>query len=226
MHTYIYICRTHVIYICLYTYAEIQKHSVVENIVQTDLYIYLHNKCNIHICIRVCIYAEIQKHKTVEKLFEQYDVSKTGYLSVEEIAKFLQVFFFFLFFATEPLIIGLFCGNWPLKIRQPINLRHPVFSVYSVFSVCCSIQFSVLQCFFSACQYFVSGFVLCCSVHCVAVVFVVCLYIYVYTYIYILMCVCKHTCIYVCIFMYFNVFMYICIYLYVMMIYQYTANCR
>mmetsp|Transcript_33439 Transcript_33439/g.48884 ORF Transcript_33439/g.48884 Transcript_33439/m.48884 type:complete len:229 (+) Transcript_33439:146-832(+) len=35
-------------------------------------------------------WAEIKKHKTVEKLFEQYDVSKTGYLNVEEVAKFLQ----------------------------------------------------------------------------------------------------------------------------------------
>jgi len=30
------------------------------------------------------------------------------------------------FFAKEPLIIGLFCGKWPMKIRHPMNLRHPV----------------------------------------------------------------------------------------------------
>lgn len=35
-------------------------------------------------------WAEIQKNKTMERLFEQYDVSKTGYLSMGEVAKFLQ----------------------------------------------------------------------------------------------------------------------------------------
>jgi len=28
--------------------------------------------------------------------------------------------------AWEPLIIGLFCGKWPIKIRYPMGLRHPV----------------------------------------------------------------------------------------------------
>ena len=28
--------------------------------------------------------------------------------------------------AKEPLITGLFCGKWPIKIRHPMNLRHPV----------------------------------------------------------------------------------------------------
>ena len=30
------------------------------------------------------------------------------------------------FSAKEPLIIGLFCGEWPIKIRDPMGLRHPV----------------------------------------------------------------------------------------------------
>jgi len=29
-------------------------------------------------------------------------------------------------FAKEPPIIWLFCGKWPLKIRHPMGLRHPV----------------------------------------------------------------------------------------------------
>jgi len=33
------------------------------------------------------------------------------------------------FFAKEPLIIGLFCRKWPLKIRHPMCLRHPVWLV-------------------------------------------------------------------------------------------------
>ena len=31
------------------------------------------------------------------------------------------------FSAKEPLIIGLFCGKWPVKIRHPMGLRHPVY---------------------------------------------------------------------------------------------------
>ena len=31
------------------------------------------------------------------------------------------------FFAKEPLIIGLFCGKWPIKKRHPMGLRHPVY---------------------------------------------------------------------------------------------------
>jgi len=30
------------------------------------------------------------------------------------------------FSAKEPLIIGLFCGKWPIKIRHPMDLGHPV----------------------------------------------------------------------------------------------------
>ena len=30
------------------------------------------------------------------------------------------------FVAKEPLIIGLFCGKWPMKIRHPMTLGHPI----------------------------------------------------------------------------------------------------
>ena len=36
-----------------------------------------------------------------------------------------------LFFAKEPLIIGLFRGKWPLKIRHPMTLRHPVLHIWT-----------------------------------------------------------------------------------------------
>jgi len=29
------------------------------------------------------------------------------------------------FSAKEPLIVGLFCVKWPMKIRHPMNLHHP-----------------------------------------------------------------------------------------------------
>ena len=31
------------------------------------------------------------------------------------------------FLAKEPLIVGLFCGKWPMKIKHPVTLCHPVF---------------------------------------------------------------------------------------------------
>jgi len=31
------------------------------------------------------------------------------------------------FSAKEPLIIGLFCGKWPMALRHPKDLRHPIF---------------------------------------------------------------------------------------------------
>jgi len=30
------------------------------------------------------------------------------------------------FFAKDPLIIGFFCGKWPVKIRPPVGLRRPM----------------------------------------------------------------------------------------------------
>jgi len=35
------------------------------------------------------------------------------------------------FSAKEPLLVWLFCGKWPVKIRRPMSLRHPVSHVYS-----------------------------------------------------------------------------------------------
>ena len=40
--------------------------------------------------------------------------------------RLMEAFSCRLFFAKEPLIIGLFCGKWPIKIRNPMGLRHPV----------------------------------------------------------------------------------------------------
>jgi len=41
------------------------------------------------------------------------------------------------FFAKEPLILGLFCMTWPIKIRHPVTLRHPVLRyIYNVLLFC------------------------------------------------------------------------------------------
>jgi len=46
---------------------------------------------------------------------EWYRVAKTNRMP----------YFYRLFFAKEPLIIRLFCGKWPVKIRHPVGLLHP-----------------------------------------------------------------------------------------------------
>jgi len=42
------------------------------------------------------------------------------------------------FSAKEPLIIRLFCGKWPIKIRHPMHLRHPVHTFLLHFPVACT----------------------------------------------------------------------------------------
>jgi len=45
------------------------------------------------------------------------------------------------FSAKEPLIIGLFCGKWSMKIRHPMALHHPVWLPLNVWRDvfnCCS----------------------------------------------------------------------------------------
>ena len=39
------------------------------------------------------------------------------------------------FFAKEPLIIGIFCGKWPMEIRHPMTLRHPVLNSLDQLSI-------------------------------------------------------------------------------------------
>ena len=81
--------------------------------------------------------------------------------------------------AKEPLILGLFCGKWPLKIRHPMTLRHPVCMWQSIFCrekeilpllewvsfdirVCCS----VLQCVAVCCSVLQCVAVCCSALQC------------------------------------------------------------
>ena len=45
------------------------------------------------------------------------------------------------FFAKEPLIIGLFCGKWPIKIRHPVMCGVVRMSCVMRFSARCSIDY-------------------------------------------------------------------------------------
>ena len=45
------------------------------------------------------------------------------------------------FFAKGPLIIGLFCGKSPIKIRHPMGLRHPVTTRLDASYICVAFFF-------------------------------------------------------------------------------------
>jgi len=49
------------------------------------------------------------------------------------------------FFAKEPLIIGLFCGKGPLKIRHPMGLRDPVHILHIHVCICIYIHISWVE---------------------------------------------------------------------------------
>jgi len=47
------------------------------------------------------------------------------------------------FFAKETPIIGLFCRKWPMKIRHPMDLSHPVIDfAYALFEWLCRTNMS------------------------------------------------------------------------------------
>jgi len=50
-------------------------------------------------------------------------------------------------FAKEPLTIGLFCGKWPMKIRQPMTPRHPVITSSVEFTYLCGVILHVVSAF-------------------------------------------------------------------------------
>ena len=64
------------------------------------------------------MYCNTLQHTAVQ---QQYRVAKTHRMQISASGRSLS--------AKEPLIIGLFCGKWPVQIRHPMDLRHPVLVV-------------------------------------------------------------------------------------------------
>jgi len=63
-----------------------------------------------HICVRDICHTHMSKlMMSLQGVEDPYDALSHGSLS-----------------AKEPLIIGLFCGKWPVKIRHTMTLRHSV----------------------------------------------------------------------------------------------------
>jgi len=59
---------------------------------------------------------DIRQQYFVEGVISTYRVAKTHWMPLSCRS----------FPAKEPLIIGLFCGKWRIKMRHPMTLRHPV----------------------------------------------------------------------------------------------------
>jgi len=78
------------------------------------------------------------------------------------------------FSAKERLIIGLFCGKWPKKIRHPMTLRHPVCRFYVCMCVC------VYVCIYTCVSIYVSTYTYT-YIHTYICFYI---YIYIHTYIY------------------------------------------
>ena len=75
---------------------------------------------NMCMCIRTYIYLNTaQIHK------EHIHTAFAGCYKVEDSYDPLSCRSFS---TKEPPNIGLFCGKWPTKIRDPMSLRHPVFA--------------------------------------------------------------------------------------------------
>jgi len=78
--------------------------------------------------IYTCIYTYVHKHKSVyTKKQHVYIYSVThGIPSVAHHWNSWDPLTCTLFSTKEPLNVGHFCGKWPIKMRDPMSLGHPV----------------------------------------------------------------------------------------------------
>jgi len=128
-------------------------------------------------CVRclVCVSRFPQKSPIISGSFAERTLQlKASYASSPPYAEssyrimwvFVTLYAALIHSAKKPLILGLFCGKWPLKIRHRTGLRHPV---------CCA---RIL-----AAPHFHIG---------VCVCMCVCVRVYIYIYVHVHMCICIH----------------------------------
>jgi len=88
---------------------------------RVSIYICIHMNC-IVLSQSLASYANfkevLQKWRAEIWEFPKYRVAKTHSMDALQVAGH--------FSQKSPLSIGLFCKRWPIKIRLPMGLRHPV----------------------------------------------------------------------------------------------------
>jgi len=107
---YVCIC-IYIYHIYIYIYIYIYVTIFLFCFIYSYIYTFIHTciSPHTHICIQIYIYEHIQTPCI------------TGWRRPIECLISCRSFF-----AREPLIIGLLCGNCHTKIRHPTGLRHPV----------------------------------------------------------------------------------------------------
>jgi len=94
-----------------------------------DIYIHVHIFTCMYIYICMSIYTQkymyiyVYVYTARSRNKNSYSHKRVYHIQVGEDAQ--DAFSCKSLSAKEPLIIGLFCGKCPLKIRHPMHLRHP-----------------------------------------------------------------------------------------------------
>ena len=126
VHMYVYIYQRYIYgKMHMYIYILICIHVSVRMFIFTWIYvIYMY----IYTLVCVCVWSSqadvnqsrfaVSREWVIACHMNEYRVAKTHSI-LEGAGHFSQ---------KEPLIIGLFCGKWPMKIRHPMTLRHSVIS--------------------------------------------------------------------------------------------------
>ena len=140
-HMYIYVC----IHICLYIYMIIHH---INFIVTLHLCMWIHSRTHrIRECIHIYIYMYVYTYVYTYIWLFIISCSSWHYILVCECIHICKRTHTYThpyimriqvgedsynplscrsFSTKEPLNIGHFCGKWPIKIRDPMSLRHPV----------------------------------------------------------------------------------------------------
>ena len=142
---YICICvyiYTHM-YICMCIYVFIHIYTYVYKYIYACIYIYIciHMYRYIYICIYIYVWIYMQSvHRwwyamsrgESAILRQQSPHFPTKYVAASMCSALYRVSKTYRsFLAKEPLIIGLFCGKWRMKIRHPMGLPPCITSPYS-----------------------------------------------------------------------------------------------
>jgi len=131
MYTHIYMLtytqRRVYIRVCTHKY----RHMYLYIYVHTDIYTYTRVCIYKYVAIYLYIYVHIYITHTAFLVW-CHSITQVWHLNCTQWRRPIGCLKLQVFFAKEPLIIGFFCGKWPIKIRHPMGLRHPVICIHDL----------------------------------------------------------------------------------------------